>query len=295
MTQRNWLPLILGIALAAAEVAAQDPLGSIRSLYASADYEGALNALGRVAVAETTSVALEADRYRVLCLIAVGRDNEANRVIETIVKRDPFFEPGADASPRIRSAFSMVRRRLIPELARRAYADGKAAFGRKDYVEAVRSLEETVQILDSPDAANLSDLSDLRTLAAGFLDLSKASVLPAAETSTTTPPNAVPVPEPPAAPTVAPRTTEPIVLKQVMPEWTAARAGNMFKAEFRGAIEVEIDEHGNVTAATIAKPVHPLYDPVLLKAAWEWKYEPARLAGQPIASTKRVEVVLRPH
>jgi len=40
--------------------------------------------------------------------------------------------------------------------------------------------------------------------------------------------------------------------------------------------------------------VHVLYDPLLLKAAREWKYEAPRVSGKPTATVKRVEIVLKP-
>jgi hypothetical protein len=40
--------------------------------------------------------------------------------------------------------------------------------------------------------------------------------------------------------------------------------------------------------------VHVLYDPLLLKEARDWKYEPPRVGGKPTATVKRVEIVLRP-
>jgi hypothetical protein len=70
--------------------------------------------------------------------------------------------------------------------------------------------------------------------------------------------------------------SDPVVLQQVLPPWTGAFAGAMFDKEFRGAIEVDIDERGQVVSAEITQAVHPLYDPLLLQAAREWKYEPAR-------------------
>jgi TonB family protein len=66
------------------------------------------------------------------------------------------------------------------------------------------------------------------------------------------------------------------------------------KAQYRGAIEVEINEAGNVVGARVIQSVHVLYDPLLLEAAREWKYEPARIDGRPTAVHKRVEVVLKP-
>ena len=41
--------------------------------------------------------------------------------------------------------------------------------------------------------------------------------------------------------------------------------------------------------------VHPMYDPPLLAAARQWKYEPARRAGVAVKSSKRISVVLHPY
>ena len=66
------------------------------------------------------------------------------------------------------------------------------------------------------------------------------------------------------------------------------------KGQYKGTIEVEINEAGNVVGARVIKSVHVLYDPLLLVAARDWKYEPARIDGRPTAVRKRVDVVLKP-
>jgi TonB family protein len=66
------------------------------------------------------------------------------------------------------------------------------------------------------------------------------------------------------------------------------------KGEYRGTVEVEINEAGNVVGARVIQSVHVLYDPLLLAAARNWKYVPARIDGRPTAVRKRVEVVLKP-
>ena len=55
-----------------------------------------------------------------------------------------------------------------------------------------------------------------------------------------------------------------------------------------------IDERGNVTNVRIIRTVHVLYDPILLKAARDWKYEAPRVSGKPIATVRRAEIVLKP-
>jgi hypothetical protein len=273
---------------------AQDSLGPVRDLYASASYEEALSALGRLkADAPPGNTEMEIDRYRVLCLIALGRGSEADRVIEAIVAADPLYQPSAaDAAPRVRTAFSAVRQRVLPGLARSLYIGAKAAYDRKAYADAVTALEKTVHVIDTIDAPLKDELADLRVLASGFLDLSRAAATPPAPAvaAATSPAK----PEATAAPAaiIAP-TTGLVVLKQDPPPLPFSIA-SLGSGEYRGIVEIQIDEQGSVTNAKMVAPVHAIYDPILLKAAREWKYEAPRIAGRPTASVKRVVIVLKP-
>jgi TonB family protein len=272
--------------------AAQTDLAAVRGLYAAAEYEKALTAIARLPEKEQPG-RVDFDLLRVLCLTALGRSNEAESGIEEIILVDPLYEPGADAAPRIRSAFSSVRRRLAPDAARALYTEGKTAFDRKSFDRAVPKLERALAIINHEDLVDDDALGDLRTLVTGFLDLSRAVVR-----------NAQPSSPDPAKPTAGPSTprpaapvavlTEPVAIRQEMPRWNVSVAGTLYEAEFSGIVEVEIDESGSVTAASIVKSVHPSYDRLLLVAARDWKYEPARQSGKPIKSRKRVEVRLRP-
>ena len=171
--------LFLSASAAAAQDAA-DALDPVRQLYASAEYEEALTALGRLQ-SETPASGLEIDRYRALCLIALNRGSEADRVIESIVAADPLYQPSAsDASPRVRTAFSAVRERVLPAVARSLYLEAKAAYDRKAYADAAQALERTVRVIDTIESPAKNELADLRVLASGFLDLSKAAAAPPA-------------------------------------------------------------------------------------------------------------------
>jgi hypothetical protein len=283
------------ILVSATAAAGQDALADARNLYESAAYEEALAAFGRLKTEAPATTSAEIDRYRALCLMALSRTSEADRVIESIVMNDPLYQPATtDASPRVRTAFAAVRQRVLPGVARQLYIDAKALYDRKSYPEAVRALEKTVDVIDSVDAANRADLVDLRLLASGFLDLSRAAVAAQAPPPAPAPPSvaATPASTPAVAvPTAA--TTNLVVLKQDLPPlpFSVANAG---QREYRGQIEVDIDDHGNVTDARMLQSIHVLYDVILLKAAREWRYEAPRIAGKPIASQKKVEIVLRP-
>ncbi len=281
--------------LSAATAAAQDDvLAPARDLYASAEYEEALTALGRLKAEASTTTLPEIDRYRALCLMALGRASEADKVIESIVTSDPLYQPAAsDAAPRVRAAFSAVRQRVLPGVARNLYVDAKAAFDRKAYPEAALTLEKTVRVIDNLEGPSKAELGDLRVLAAGFLELSRASLAPAPAAAPAFPPT---VAKPQANVTPAPPlplATNLLVLKQDLPPlpYSLTSFGG---GEYRGMVEVDIDEAGNVTGARMLQPVHAFYDPLLLKAAQDWKYEAPRFGGKPAASRKRVEIVLRP-
>ncbi len=278
------------VLLSASTATAQDALGTARDLYASAAYEEALVALGRLKAEASASTAAEIDRYSALCLMALGRASEADKLIESMVKNDPLTQPAvADAAPRVRAAFSAVRQRVLPDVARGLYVEAKAAFDRKAYPEAAQALEKTVRVIDEIEAANKADLGDLRMLASGFLELSRAALappppLPVATVEATA--EAAPMP-------ALPQSTNLVVLNQAVPPLPFALASSGTR-EFRGRVEVDIDDTGRVTDVRILQSVHVIYDPLLLKAARNWKYEPPRVGGKPTASTKRVEVVLRP-
>jgi hypothetical protein len=277
--------------LFASTAAAQDVLATARDLYASAAYEEALAALGRATPDAQASAGVEIDRYRALCLIALGRAPEAEKVIESIVASDPFYQPSTtDVAPRVRTAFSNVRRRMLPVVARGMYADAKAAFDRKAYPEAVQALEKTVRVIDLIEPPNRASLADLRLLAAGFLDLSHAAVNPPVQPAEPAPTNAE---ETAAASVPARSSTDLIVLKQDLPPLPNSLISSA-KGEYRGIVEVDINEAGSVTGARMVQGVHAFYDPVLIRATRDWKYEAPRVYGKAIPSRKRVEIVLRP-
>ena len=285
--------LLIALALTADNPAAQDTLEPIRELYASADYEGALTALDRLGPDKNAGRTTEIDRFRVLCLVALGRSDEANAVIERIVADDPLHEFSAtDAPPRIRAALTEVRRRLLPGMVRGWYAEGKAAFDRKAFPEAVEKLEKVVQVLESADVGG-ADLADLRTLADGFLELSRKLVDVPAAPVIAPPASALDAAPAPAA-TAVKGDSDPVAVRQDVPPWVGSYAGALYQREFRGVIEVEIDENGQVVGAEITVPIHPSYDPQLLKAARDWRYQPARQNGAPVKARKRVEIVLKP-
>jgi TonB family protein len=274
---------------------ARDVVGPARDLYASARYDEALAVLNDLRPADASSAVSDRksiEQYRSLCLLALGRGSEAESAIAAVVTADPSYLPGeAEASPRVRSAFSDVRRRLLPEIASSRYAEAKASYDRKDHALSVQQFRQVIALLDDPDMGG--KLPDLRTLSAGFLDLALAAVAPPptpAKPVAAAPPPApvVPEPDPNRIYTMGDKDViAPVVIRQDMPRLAPSIKS---QAKDRGVIEIVIDEFGRVAYAAVRASVHPMFDSELLSAARDWKYQPATMAGKPAKYRKMIQI-----
>jgi hypothetical protein len=279
---------IMTVVLLASRAEGQDVLERVRTLYASAAYEDALSALSAVPDANIKS---DLELYRVSCLVALGRTAEAQKAVDSLVSSHPAYKPDpAEASPRIQELFKNSRKQLLPGIARRLYAESKAALDRKEGDAAVQGFSEVLRLLDDPDAPKGELVSELRLLSSGFLDLSRA--LPGT-------PGAAPAGAAPVAAAAAPRKstilpdTPAQVISQTLPAWQpSVTMGRSF--EFHGAVKVSISAEGKVDTAVITDPVEYSYDRLLLRAAQTWLYRPALRNGVPVASEKTVEITLKP-
>jgi hypothetical protein len=291
--------LAISLALSPSAVSAEDSLPAARELYTSAAYEDALAMLGRLnANGLRQDEGRVADRYRALCLLALGKASEASQAIEAVVAAEPAYHPSdGELSPRVRAAFSDVRRRLLPGLVQQKYAQSKAAFDHKDYKTATAGFGEVLQLFDDPDlaaAAGKPPLSDLRVLTDGFHQLSLQALMPP------------PAPEPPpvvaaakpVAPVVEPNkiytsadtgVVPPAAVRQVLPPFAG-----VIQKPLLGAMEVVIDENGKVASATMRSPVEMSYDRQAVVAALAWRYRPATLNGTPVKFRKFIQVSLTP-
>jgi TonB family protein len=300
MIRRTAALLVLALAGAAPVAAQSTPLAAARELYASARYDEALAVLNGLSPAESPSAVdrRSVEQYRSLCLLALGRGSEADAAIAAVVTADPSYHPSeAEASPRVRAAFTEVRQRLLPDIARSRYAAAKAAFDRKEFADAEEQFRGVLSLIDDPDMGGR--LVDLRVLVSGFVDLSAAAAAPPPP-----PPAPEPVAEPPA-PVVAaaPRApspdriftaddegvSAPVIIRQDVPYVPAQIASQTRQL---GLIEVVIDEQGRVVNAAIRSPLHPVYDSQLLVAAQGWRYRPATRDGRPVKFRKTIQVAV---
>jgi len=299
------------LALTAAPARAQVTLVKAKELYASANYDEALtmlNALGSAGVAASGPVASNADAaavamYRVLCLVAVGRTSEVDAAIDRLVSEHPLYRPPTDElSPRMRTAISTARVRALPALVQRRYAESKAAYDRGDFANSSIGFKWVLSALGDPDISNVagqSPLADIKTLAAGFVDLSEKALVPPpppkpASTSAGAPAIVAAAPAAATAPTRDFKriysvedsdVVAPVTIKQGMP-----RFPGVLTAPATGVLEVVVDIAGGVESVRLLESVHPQYDSLVVAAAKKWLYQPAKLEGTPVKYTKRIQV-----
>jgi TonB family protein len=283
----------------APRVYAQAPLDVARDLYTTADYDKALTLLDdMIARNQAGPRRNEVDLYRALCFLALGRRDDADRAVETIVLRDPLYRPPDDIAPRMRTAFGETKKRLLPAIVQQQYASAKAAFDNKDFGVAGERFQRVLDALNEPDmrqAASQPPLSDIKTLASGFRDLSVQAVpAPPPAAAFVALPSPVQQQQKPAVTRIytgtEPGVIPPVVIVQNFPKFP----GRVPSGGIAGAVEIVIDQTGAVESATMQTPVLSGYDDIVIAAARNWRYQPARVNGQPVKFRKSIRITVVP-
>jgi TonB family protein len=297
----SWIAaLVAACLLASAGAHAQgNDLIAARDLYASAAYDEALTLLNRLHNGDPSPIDARAiEQYRAFCLLALGRPSDAQQAIEAVVNADPNYHPADnEVSPRVRAAFTEVRRRMLPTIIQQRYALARAAYDRKDWATAEAGFSQVLVTLADSDVgaeANRPPLSDIRTLAVGFEELSaKAAAPPPPAPAPAPAPVVAPPPPAPVARHVFaaddPGVVPPIVISQALPPFRG-----MTPVPRIGRIEVVIDETGAVESATMNQSVTVAYDRLALTAARNWRFAPATMNGVPVKFRKIVQVTVKP-
>ncbi len=305
---------IFVLAVSTIAAASDESLARAKDLYRSASYDEALVVLDRVAAESSGALKVEANEYRLFCLIALDRKVDARVAIESIVNADPFHVLSADeASPRVRTMFRDIRQSLLPGIVQREYHAAKEAFDKQD-AEATEQFERVLRLLGDPLMAPTPAMNDMRMVATGFRDLSKARVskvefaaatapiVAQMEAAAVTPAAGAGTPASAAAPAARSGpavyregdadVVAPVTVRQVLPQWNVPQGTRPGAWQPEAILEVTINESGDVINAVLRKQFHPSYDPQLLKAAMSWKYEPARRSGVPVRYVKLVAIRL---
>jgi TonB family protein len=270
-------------------------VATARDLYASARYDEALAVLnGLLGGDRLSSPELKViEQYRSLCLLALGRGEEAEAAIASVVTADPFYKPSEEeASPRVRNTFAEVRERLLPGLATSRYGIAKRSYEEKDWEDAKRQFKELITLLNDPQMNGRA--GDLRVLAQGFLDLATAAATPPPAPEPTPAPAEPARPAAPAPPLVYTGEEQgvvpPVTIRQELP---SVPASIMTTVRERGLLEIVIDEQGRVISMALRSRVHPVYDSLLLTAVRDWKYRPATMKGKPVQFRKLIQFTVK--
>jgi hypothetical protein len=279
--------------------ASQADLTNVRSLYASASYDEALTELDKL---DADSWSEQVDEYRALCLIAIGREREAEQALEHLVRLSPLHSMTSDRmSPRVIALFETVRARTIPAVARELYAKARSSYEGGRFDAAVSQFLKVAELLSDPALVEKNlNLAEMKELSEGFVEPAKSKLKapepPPVHQPVETPmvPAATRASEPsgPQLFTVEDRdVVPPVALSRTMPRWTPGfNPGG--PRSLRGMLDIVTDSNGDVESVKLVNPLSPLYDRLLLAAAKEWKFTPARRNGEPVRYSWVLEVVL---
>jgi tetratricopeptide (TPR) repeat protein len=225
--------------------AAPDRLAGVKALYAAADYDAALIVLSTDDVASVPG----ADQYRALCLLALGRNDEAERLVESLIRRDPSFRMSVtDVTPRMIALFQQTRLRLLPGILEDRFREAKAKYEQGRFEEATTQFNALTALVADEEASSSEGAvvtRDLRRVVEEFLKLTAAA---RAEAASAQRPPLPATPEPPDAPASAPQENDATVIARVVQEYVRA-----YSALSEGAV-VRVFQGEN------PKPLHAMFE-----------------------------------
>ena len=294
---------LLTVAAATAQGPGDNPLADVERLYASAAFEEALDALGRVSGQVDPN---QADEYAALCFLGLNRPQDAEKAVERLVMRNRSSTYDPDSHPpKFVTLYRAVKRRTLPDAALALYGSAQASFEEGQFVKASAQFKDLLVMLSDSEAA-AGKLGDLKVLANGFSRLSEQRL---AEVSSPAPPSPLVLNTVQAlylAPNSSkvtpmgsnvvydsedPGVSPPTIIEQRMPVWIPPNPAFAYRT-FHGVLEVIVDEDGAVASRTMSEPAFPSYDRELLKTAQRWKYTPAIKDGRPVKYRKVITVTL---
>ena len=275
--------LLLVLALGAVQDQRPDPqvdFTAARTLYASAAYEEALDRLSRIR--DGGALRDEVETYKALCLLALGRTLESERVLEQLLARNPQYVPDErSVSPRLMVLFRAVRARILPPAARALYATARASYDDGKFDIAAGQLRELLTILNSDESDAL--LGDLKLLAEEFLKLAEAGAGKSSGSPRVAPSDG------PVYSMLDKGIAAPVEITRPVPIWTAPRG--MQPALYQGLMEVVIDEAGRVESAVVRRSISPSFDAELIAATSRWRFQPATRSGTPVKYRRTYEII----
>jgi protein TonB len=313
---------VLVILIWPAVVRAQESIQAAQALYASASYDEALAVLDRLQKQPLPPPNVrDVQQNRALCLLALGRTDEAALAVAAVVTSDPAYRPNeAGTPPRVRAIFKDVRGRLLPGIIIARYGEARTAYDGRQWAAAAKGFQLVVSLAGDPD---LKAVQDYKVLADGFqrLAVESATAAEAAAKKAAEPPVRPSAPEKPAdaatggvqAASVAPDApgaplaprapvspdrlyssvdagvVPPVVIRQDIPKWSVTDR----PPSRDGILELTIGVDGRIERATLTQGMTPSYDHSLLEATRNWRYDPARVDGRPVRYRKAIRITFQ--
>jgi tetratricopeptide (TPR) repeat protein len=308
-----------------AAVRAQESVQLAQGLYASASYDEALSMLDRLQKQPLPQPEVrDVQQNRALCLLALGRTDEAALAVAAVVTSDPAYRPSdAGTPPRVRAIFKDVRGRLLPGIIIARYGEARTAYDGRQWAEAAKGFQLVVSLAGDPDlnASDAKAVQDYKVLADGFqkLAVESATAADAAAKKAAEPAAAPSASEKPAdaanataaassapnAPNgiLAPNAVSPdrlyssvdagvvppVVIRQDIPKWSV----NDRPPSMDGILELTIGVDGRIERATLTQGMATSYDHFLLESTRNWRYEPARVDGRPVRYRKAIRITFQ--
>jgi TonB family protein len=288
---------VLAIVVLPNVIWAQESIQAAQTLYASASYDEALALLDRLQVEQLPPEDIRSvQQNRALCLLALGRSQDAEIAIAAVVNADPRYRPDeSTTSPRVRTAFREVRVRLLPGIIKTRYNAARGLYDEQRWSEAVPALQEVQSLVTDHDLTDdqRKDVAEYKVLTEGFLKLAEAAATP--------PPPPAPASDPP--PVAPPSTvdfdrvfdatdstvTPPVTIRQEMPRWIKGALA----LRRPGAVEITVSKSGVVERATIVQSMVSSYDRQVLDATKNWRYQPAQLDGRAVRFKKQIRITFQ--
>lgn len=268
-----------------------DPLAAVKAAYVATEYEEALTLLSSL---DGGTARDQADVYRALCLLALGRMNEVTRVLHTLAARNPSYRMSeAEVTPRLIALFADVRRRQAQAQVTEAYTAAKATFDAGRFADAsvrfggvLSLLTAHAAVLDPADATT----RDLPQLSKGFRDLADAEVARAKALAAAA---AAPPPPPPTASAPAAVVPRPeMLIESVVQRYAlaysaldAAAVVRVFPSESVSVLEAAFGrlKSQSIDPRNVAVTLDPAGDTATVTLTW------AARAAPKIGSTIRAE------
>jgi ketosteroid isomerase-like protein len=232
------------LATQASAAAPSDRLAGVKALFAAADYEAALIVLSTDDVASSPG----ADQYRALCLLALGRLDDVDRLLESLIRRDPTFKMSvSEVTPRMIAQFRQTRQRLLPAILDDRFRAAKTSFEQGRHAEAAVQFRALLTLLADEDAEPSEGppvSRDMQRVAEGFLNLA-TNALSESEKAAAQP-----------LPVVGDRAAAPPVEK-VDDETAIARAVQAYAHAYSS---LDAEAVARVFQGENPKPLHAMFD-----------------------------------